>query len=420
MDDTPEPILDQTATSAIRPELICFSHLRWDFVWQRPQHLLSRAARTYRVFYVEEPVFVSSRGGGSGQETQKAHLDISERSGDITIVLPVLIEGGAAEENAALLRHLIDGFFSVRRSPSRVLWYYTPAAIEFTLELPADVVVYDNMDELSLFRGASPRLISQEAQLFLKADFVFTGGMSLFNAKRHQHPSVHAFPSSIDVTHYARARDPAAVDAPVDQATIPGPRIGFFGVIDERLDLTLLESLARSCPAFQFIMIGPVVKIDPSILPCEPNLHWLGSKPYADLPQYLAGWDVGFMPFALNDATRYISPTKTLEFLAAGVPLVSAPIADVVTPFQEMGLVAIARTEDEFEAHITALLRRQENRRTFAHWLTQADRYLVTTSWDKTWREMDALLTDVRLKGTTRRTPSEVVEAELRAEPRHA
>jgi glycosyltransferase involved in cell wall biosynthesis len=273
-----------------------------------------------------------------------------------------------------------------------VLWYYTPAAIDFTRDLQADVIVYDNMDELSGFLGASPLLLAQEKALFDKADLVFTGGISLYGVKRRQHPNVHAFPSSIDADHYLQARSPQTLGTPPDQEKIPTPRIGFFGVIDERLDLELLAALAQARPDWQFVMIGPVVKIDPDALPMYRNLHWLGAKPYADLPSYLAGWDAGFMPFALNEATHFISPTKTLEFLAAGVPLVSTPITDVVNPYGERELVEIADAAGTFETRIGAMLNRRKDPKSFDLWLKLIDLHLATTSWDKSWRSMNDLL----------------------------
>ncbi|MDY0885151.1 glycosyltransferase [Dongia soli] len=382
--------------SSIQAELICFSHLRWDFVWQRPQHLLSRAARLYRVLYIEEPVFVPHEvlgdDGFSGDKNLAGHFKISERPGGITIAVPVLAEGGSAEANNASLRSLLRQLVPEPRPCSRILWYYTPAAIEFTMDLTADVVVYDNMDELSAFLGASSRLVEQERALFERADVVFTGGMSLYASKSKRHPNVHAFPSSIDALHFLRARNPLALPGPQDQADIPAPRIGFFGVIDERLNQRLIADLADRCPDWQFIMIGPVVKIDPAGLPIRPNLHWLGSKPYAELPTYLAGWDAGFMPFALNDATRFISPTKTLEFLAGGIPVVSTPITDVVSPYKERGLVEIADTASAFADRLSDILKRRADKDAFNLWLAEVDHYLSTTSWDKSWDSMRTLL----------------------------
>ena len=222
-----------------------------------------------------------------------------------------------------------------------MFWYYTPMAVAFTRGLQRDVTVYDNMDELSAFRGASAELLQLEAELFAQADVVFTGGRALYEAKKARHPNVHCFPSSVDAAHFASARLKLEPD-PESQQAIPHPRIGFFGVIDERMDTGLIAELADIRPDWHFVMIGPVVKIDPEDLPRRANLHWLGMRTYNELPAYLARWDLGLMPFALNESTRFISPTKTPEFLAAGLPVVSTPVPDVVRSYGDTGLVEIA------------------------------------------------------------------------------
>lgn len=361
---------------ARRPLLVCFSHLRWDFVWQRPQHLLSRAAKQYDVLIVEEPIF---RAGAA------PHMDVSQRPQGVTVAVPILPEGLDHTDVILEQRELVEKLIGAQTQRSRVFWYYTPMAMAFTSHLECDLCIYDNMDELSLFRGASRELLDLEAGLFAKADLVFTGGMSLYEAKRHRHRSVHAFPSSIDFDHFAKARSTST--DPDDQADIPHPRLGFFGVVDERMDVELLGDVAQLRPDWHFVMIGPVVKIDPATLPRRDNIHWLGGKDYRDLPLYLAGWDVGFMNFALNEATRFISPTKTPEFLAAGVPVVSTPIADVVRPYGEKGLVEIAKTPLEVVRKAEALMTRPKD-----PWLAKVDRYLAAGSWDKTWTSMHRLM----------------------------
>jgi len=261
-------------------------------------------------------------------------------------------------------------------------------AMAFTRHLECDLCVYDNMDELSLFRGASQELIDNEAELFRRADVVFTGGMSLYEAKRNRHRNVHGFPSSIDFDHFAKARR-AGDPEPSDQAAIPHPRLGFFGVIDERMDIDLVAGVAELRPDWHLVMIGPVVKIDPATLPQHANIHWLGGKSYSDLPRYLSGWDAGLMPFALNESTRFISPTKTPEFLAAGVPVVSTPITDVVRPYGERRLVEIAKTPLEVVRKAELLLSRPKE-----PWLQRVDRHLAAGSWDKTWAAMNKLMVD--------------------------
>jgi glycosyltransferase involved in cell wall biosynthesis len=367
-----------TRSDARAPLLVCFSHLRWDFVWQRPQHLLSRAAKQYRVLVVEEPIF---------KPGIKPHMDVSQRPQGVTVAVPMLPEGLDHADVILEQRDLVEQLIGAQPLGRRIFWYYTPMAMAFTSHLECDLCVYDNMDELSLFNGASRELIDLESALFTRADLVFTGGMSLYEAKRSRHHSVHGFPSSIEFDHFVKAR--SIQEDPADQAAIPHPRLGFFGVIDERMDVDLLGQVAEMRPDWHFVMIGPVVKIDPATLPRRDNIHWLGGKDYKDLPKYLAGWDVGFMNFALNEATRFISPTKTPEFLAAGVPVVSTPITDVVRPYGEKGLVEIAKTPLEVVRKVDALLARPKDA-----WLQKVDRHLAAGSWDKTWGAMQKLIGD--------------------------
>jgi UDP-galactopyranose mutase len=360
---------------------LCFSHLRWKFVYQRPQHLLSRAARTYSVFFIEEPVWSEER----------PHLEIHQDPCGVNVVTPHVSN---AEEVGGLLQQIYDGLDGERL----ILWYYTPLALSHSRGLKADLVVYDCMDELSAFKFASPELKSAEAELLERAHVVFTGGHSLYQAKRGLHPNVHAFPSSVDAAHFNQARRGVLAD-PADQASLPRPRLGFFGVIDERLDLDLIAGMADHRPDWSFVMIGPVVKIDPASLPRRANIHWLGARDYKELPSYLAHWDVGIMPFAINEATRFISPTKTPEFLAAGLPVVSAPIADVVRPYGELGLAEIAGDPDGFVQRCEGLLKLSRK-----EWLFDVDTYLADLSWDRTWNAMHQQMQLAVRKSRSKRT----------------
>jgi UDP-galactopyranose mutase len=292
----------------------------------------------------------------------------------------------AARTDAAQ-RQLLDGALAERGVQRRpfIAWFYTPMALTFAEHLRPDVTIYDCMDELSAFRGSPPRMPEMEERLLARADLVFAGGRNLHEAKRGRHSRVHCFPSSVDAAHFAQARAPQA--DPADQAAIPHPRLGFFGVVDERMDLELVTALAAARPAWHLVMVGPVVKVDPAAVPRMPNVHWLGPRPYAELPRYLAGWDLGFMPFALNESTRFISPTKTPEFLAAGLPLVSSPVADVVRDYGGAGLVEIAAGPEAFARRVEALLARPRE-----VWLRRVDRRLATQSWDATWGEMETLV----------------------------
>ncbi len=357
--------------------ILCFSHLRWNFVFQRPQHLLRRAARSRDVYFFEEPIF---------EDGIQPRLEKSLSPERVWVLTPFLPSGINAPQITSALRVLVDRLVADIESSRPLLWYYTPLALPFSGHLNAALRVYDNMDELSAFNGAHPRMIAMERELFRKVDVVFTGGQSLYESKRKRHPNVHAFPSSIDVPHFAGARRAETVE-PDDQISIGKPRIGFFGVIDERMDLDLVRRAAALRPEWHFVLIGPVVKIDPASLPQAPNLHWLGSKSYAALPNYLSGWDAGFMPFALNEATRFISPTKTPEFLAAGLPVVSTPIRDVIRPYGDLGLVEIAATADELVEQIGMLLARPKEQ-----WLKKVDRHLAGMSWDATWAAMSGLM----------------------------
>ncbi|MDB5513169.1 MAG: glycosyl transferase [Enterovirga sp.] len=373
---------DRPDKAGRRPLLLCFSHLRWDFVRQRPQHLLARATRSFRVVYLEEPVF---------RRNATPHLAMSDTPDGVRVAVPVLARRRAADQIAAQ-RDLLDGLLAEEDAPCRVFWYYTPMALPFSGHRTADLCVYDNMDELSAFRGASRAMLANEAALLARADLVFTGGLSLYEAKRDRHPRVHAFPSSIETAHFAAARTRSGAPPP-DQKPIPHPRIGFFGVIDERMDLDLVASVAEARPDWHLVMVGPVAKIDPDTLPDRPNIHWLGPKDYGELPAYLAGWDAGLMPFALNESTRFISPTKTPEYLAAGIPVVSTPIADVIRPYGHAGLVEIAANPDEVVRKLEEVLGRPKG-----PWLARVDRQLATTSWDRTWAAMQALMAE-RLAG---------------------
>lgn len=353
--------------------LICFSHLRWNFVYQRPQHLLSRFAKESRLFYVEEPMF----------DAKSDHYQITKvENHNIWVVVFHLqadhLNNNIDERQKLLLDYLIEDM----EMNEYALWYYSPEAYSFSSHLKPEIIIYDCMDELSAFKFAPPSLTLKETQLLEKADIVFTGGHSLYDAKKDRHANVYAFPSSIDKEHFAAAR--TYKELPEDVKNIPHPQFGFYGVVDERFDIALLGEMADKRPGWQFVIIGPVVKIDPQSLPKNKNIHYLGGKSYQDLPKYLATWDVAIMPFALNESTKYISPTKTPEYLAGGKPVVSTSIKDVVDPYQKKDLVYIADTADDFiAAGEKALITGSDKA-----WLQRVDEFLQDISWDITWNKM--------------------------------
>lgn len=358
-----------------RSDLICFSHLRWNFVYQRPQHLMSRFAKDRKVFFFEEPVYDAP--------SQYNEIFDDEESG-VCVVTPHITSD--THDRLESLRHLLEIFMASMNIRNYVAWYYTPLSLQFSDHLKPELIVYDCMDELSSFKFAPPELKEWEQKLFNKADIVFTGGMHLYEAKKSHHKNVHGVPSGIDTGHFIQARQ--ELKDPKDQAAIPHPRIGFYGVVDERFNIELLRAVAEQKPEWHFIVIGPTAKIDPATLPKGTNLHFIGMRDYKELPNYLAGWDVAMMPFALNEATKFISPTKTPEFLAAGKPVVSTSIHDVVHPYGDKKLVSIADTPDEFIAAIEQYLSIERGKK----WMKDVDDLLKTMSWNDIYRRMDDLM----------------------------
>jgi len=379
------PAADQAASTPFTyslPDLVCFAHLHWDFVWQRPQHLLSRFAQHGRVFYVEDAFF-------HADDLIEPHMEVKERQNGVKVLvvhLPQRLRGDEAASDQAQFG-VLSQFFAENSLTNYAFWYYTPMALGKSRLFKPVLTVYDCMDELAQFKFAPPELRQREQELFEKADLVFTGGQRLYESKREQHPDAHAFPSSIDKQHFGQARN-AELAEPADQAGIAHPRIGFFGVVDERLDIELLGQLATNHPEWQFVIIGPVVKIDPASLPHNANIHYLGGKNYQELPAYLRGWDVATLLFARNESTEFISPTKTPEYLAAGRPVVSTSIRDVVRPYGDLNLVQIADDPRDFGQAIARALNQGQD----ASWRTRTDSYLATISWDLTWQNMVQLM----------------------------
>jgi len=352
--------------------LICFSHLRWDFVYQRPQHLISRFATVYTVYFVEEP-FHDAPG--------EPLLTFTPKSDNLWIVRPHLPAGVNNEETDKLLKNLLDKFLKNKNLDDTIFWYYTPMALSFSAHLKPALTIYDCMDELSNFKNAPRKLKDFEDSLLEKADVVFTGGQSLYDFKKDRHHNIHPFPSSIDKKHFEQAR--TVKEEPEDQKKINGVKLGFYGVIDERFDIDLIKNMAELRPEWNFILLGPVVKINPDSLPQLPNVHMLGGKNYDELPHYVSGWDVALIPFAINDSTKFISPTKTPEYLAAGVPVVSTPIRDVVKPYGEKGIVKIGTNAEEFVAAAEEYMKMDKTK-----WLPEVDDFLSDKSWSATFMEM--------------------------------
>ncbi|MEP6726106.1 MAG: glycosyltransferase family 1 protein [Bacteroidota bacterium] len=353
-------------------DIVCYSHLRWNFVYQRPQHLLSRFARSFRVLFIEEPVF----------DAEKAYLDNHQNEDKVWVIVPHLPAGLSDPETTVTQNGLLKDFFDFFGVKEFIAWYYTPMATGLNPSFTPSLVIYDCMDELSAFKNAPAAIKKRETELMEKADIVFTGGNSLYQAKKNKHSNIYLFPSSIDHHHFEKARS-MEVDLP-DLQEIPSPRIGFVGVIDERMDIDLLDAIAAKKPDWHFILIGPVVKIDPASLPQRQNIHYLGAKSYKELPFYISKWQVAMMPFAINESTRFISPTKTPEYLAAGKPVVSTPIHDVVKGYGDKGLVYIADSPLQFIIEIQNALYMPDR----VKWLKAVDSVLSQNSWDNTVEKM--------------------------------
>jgi UDP-galactopyranose mutase len=372
--------------------IVAFSHLRWNFVYQRPQHLLSRLAAKRPVFFIEEPEL---------DPEGPVRWERSNPQPSVTVLrprTPIRVPGFHADQIAALTPLMRE--LAAELAENAVLaWLYTPMALPLARELEPTAMVYDCMDELSLFLGAPAELLTHEADLLEAADVMFTGGPSLYQAKQSRHPNVHCFSSSVDAAHFSQARpgEEARSEA-TDQAPIPHPRLGFYGVIDERIDLPLIDFLAQARPEWHIVLVGPVVKIDPSALPRRPNIHYFGQRSYDQLPAYLVGWDLCLLPFARNDSTRFISPTKTLEYMAAELPIVSTPITDVAEPYGD--IVYLGATPAEFLAACEAALRSGEEERNRRATLMR--KVLSGTSWDVTVKAMEKLLDEALRKNAVR------------------
>ena len=376
------------------PTLIVFCHLRWDFVFQRPQHLMTRLAEHYNILFVEEPMHTEGQ----------ARLEKMAVAPNITVYRPhtPIHQWGFHDDQLPTLQNLLADLVPEGERP--VVWFYTPMALPLLQGLNPSLVVYDCMDELAAFKNPPKQLLQRESALLNLADLVFTGGPSLYEAKKDRHANAHCFSSSVDAKHFRQALD-SAISHP-DQAHVSGPRLGFYGVIDERFDTELVRQMAAAHPEWQIVLVGPVVKIDPAELPRADNVHYMGQRNYDELPKFLAGWDLCLLPFAMNDSTKFISPTKVLEYMAAEKLSVSTPITDVKVPYGDV--VAIASTADEYIAACERMLAESDAEKTR---LVERMRDIVAnTSWDKTASRMHELISTTK-PGATRSAAAAVLEA---------
>ncbi len=375
-------------------DIVCISHLRWDFVRQRPQHLLSRLAKDHRVLFVEEPII-------STQLTYP-YLEILSRDGFgnpvtlLRLIYPAQQDGWIGHgdiRTQATYAKLLNPYLRGQGITNPILWLYTPMAQAFTPVLKHGVLVYDVMDQLSAFKDAPAELRAYDESLLREADLVFTGGISLYRDKLPYNPNTHLFPSGIEINHFAKASDRRQLQCPDDIAGLKSPILGYFGVIDERMDLNLLSKMAQAHPEWNIVIIGPVVKISSEELPQFPNLYYLGMKNYSELPAYLARFNIALIPFAKNESTRYISPTKTLEYMAAHKPIVSTGIDDVIELYGNA--VRVSHTHEEFIRHCEVALDELQNppaRKIREERRLIEEAYLFQNTWDNIALRMSNLI----------------------------
>jgi glycosyltransferase involved in cell wall biosynthesis len=318
--------------------IVVHSHLKWDWVWQRPQQFLSRLSRKHRVLFVEAPDVYDA--------AHVTRVDLREVTdfpniNVLQLKIPAKRENDIRwidKERRRVVQSLLSGPLG-QSFPSIVQWFYDPMAVTALAgQLDEQLIVYDCMDELSLFRGAPPELVRRERELLAVADVVFAGGPKIWRAKRELNRNCFCYGCGVDARHFGEACDPE-LRVPHDMAGLSRPVFGYIGVVDERIDYELLTRLADSTEG-SVVMVGPWTKVDPASFPHRDNLQWLGGRDYSDLPRYAKGFDVCVMPFAINEATRFINPTKALEYMATGRPIVSTPVEDVVSQFSDVITIA--------------------------------------------------------------------------------
>ena len=368
------------STQRTAKDIVCFSHIRWSDAWRRPQHLLSRFARNRRVYFIEEPI------AGEGP----VRLEVQNKSDHLTIVIPHVSKLEDAHDREVTVRRLIDELLQEHYFEDYLCWYFTPNAIGYSRHLSPSGVVYDCIDGLTENADVDPQLKQREEELLTKCNLVITSGPGLYDAKRKKHSRVHCFASGVDSDHFRKAR--IHHPEPFDQKIIPSPRIGFMGTLDNRVNFDLIRSVAKLRPQWHFVLVGKLRGIKESAIPAAPNIHYLGAKTYAELPHYLSGWDATILPYKHSEETRFLNPTKTLEYLSAGKPVVATSLRDVVRPFGKRGLVYIADTPFDFVRAVEKALMLSVNGK---EWRSQVDSYLAQTSWEKTFNRIEELVKQV-------------------------
>ena len=406
METAPVEMVSQTDTTLTDHfGIVVFSHLRWGFVWQRPQQFLSRFARKHPILFVEEPMFDAAEG-------MEPRVQMHAVMPNVTVACVHVPQSmSRSRQMPSLLRRLTQEAIGRINENSGafdqpLLWYYSPMDSAWSLGyIENRGVVYDCMDELSQFTGAPKRLTAHETRLMEHADIVFTGGYKLGDKKRKQHSNVHVFGCGVEFDHFNKAQDPTTV-IPPEIASMSRPILGWIGVVDERVDYDLLGKMARLRPDWSFVMVGPVVKVDQNLLPRAPNLFWMGGRDHKQAPNYCAAFDICMMCFALNPSTEFINPTKALEYMATGRPIISTRVRDVVQQWSDV--VYLANDAEEFVSQAEKALGDARGQR-----VQRGLELAQQNSWDARVNKMRGLIRDAISHSGKKRDITPLTGAEL-------
>jgi glycosyltransferase involved in cell wall biosynthesis len=267
-------------------------------------------------------------------------------------VIPLPSSHWAKRLNRKMLVSSIRGALRGLGDGPLQVWSFTPDVSYLLDALTPRKVIYYCVDDFASFTGYDRRRVqSDEVDLCKRADLVVTTSRALQEAKKSLNSNTIFVPHGVDYEHFAKALCPCA--EPVDLSAIPRPRVGFFGLIRDWLDLDLVRQVAAKRPAWQFVFIGGHDwSVDLSLYRM-PNIHFIGGRPYGDLPAYCAHMDVGLIPFKLNELTMSVNPIKLREYLAAGLPVAATPLPEVQA-YSE--LVRIGAGPTDFTAAIEAAL----------------------------------------------------------------
>ena len=371
-------------------DLLVFSHLRWDYIFQRQLQVLSRYAKHRRVYFIEEAIL---------GVTNEPRLYIKTADAKLNIIVPYLPNGLSDSEVNTSMRLMLDELLLDEDIENFTTFYYSPKPLIYSSHLKPSLIFFDCMDD--------ERLLSNN-ELINKSNYIFTSSQSLHEDNSSHQYNLHLLPDSFEFAHFEKSR--VLLNEPHDQINIPHPRIGYYGVVDEKFNLKLLDKMSDLRPEFQFIIMGPVVGIDSSTLPKKPNIHYLGKKDFQSLPFYLSSWDCAFMPYAHNDATRFTSPTKTAELLASGTPVVSTSIFNVVHPYADAKLIHIA----DHPEHFVECIEKAINESNYdPEWLERVDQFLEGKSWDSTFKQIADLEMDAKKMVNKRYIPAHMDSALL-------